>query len=71
MTKHFQRDMDRLQREILSLAASVEEAISTAIKALQHRDVELAQEVIDGDQPIDEVQVALRQAIGLDEAIAA
>ncbi|MFL5338528.1 MAG: phosphate signaling complex protein PhoU [Gemmataceae bacterium] len=76
MTKHFQRDMDRLQREILSLAASVEEAISTAIKSLQHRDVELAEEVINGDQPIDLLEnrieeeclkvVALHQPVAID-----
>src|SRR6516225_10678432 len=76
MSKHFQRDMDRLQRQILSLAASVEEAISTAIKSLQHRDAELAEEVVSGDQPIDLLEnrieeeclkiVALHQPVAID-----
>ena len=76
MSKHFERDMDRLQRQILSLAGSVEEAISTAIKSLQHRDVELADEVVSGDQPIDLLEnrieeeclkiVALHQPVAID-----
>jgi phosphate transport system protein len=53
MTKHLQRDLDQLQRNILSLAGAVEEAIYKAIQALQNRDVELAQQVILGDDPID------------------
>lgn len=53
MSKHLQRDLDRLQRGILTLAASVEDAIHKAIKALKERKSALAQEVIDGDRQID------------------
>src|SRR5882762_8458502 len=53
MSKHLERDLDNLQRDILTQAAAVEEAISKAIRALQERDVELAQHVIDGDAEID------------------
>src|SRR5947209_1542312 len=53
MSKHLERDLDNLQRDILTQAASVEEAISKAIRALQERDGELAQQVIDGDAEID------------------
>ena len=42
MAKHLQRDLDNLQRDLLALAASVEEAIHKAIRALQERDVDLA-----------------------------
>lgn len=54
MSKHLERDLDHLQRDILALAASVEEAIHKGIRALQNRDVELAREVINGDSQIDE-----------------
>jgi phosphate transport system protein len=54
MGKHLQRDLDDLQRDLLTMAGSVEEAIHKAITALQRRDVELAQEVIDGDRQIDQ-----------------
>jgi phosphate transport system protein len=51
---HLQRDLDELQRHLLTMAASVEEAIHKAIGALQERDVAAAQEVIEGDGQIDE-----------------
>ena len=53
MSKHLERDLDDLQKDLLALAASVEEAIHKAIRALQERDVPLAEEVIDGDNDID------------------
>src|SRR6058998_1698381 len=53
MSKHLERDLDNLQRDLLGLAASVEEAIHKAIRALQERDAELAHEVIAGDHQID------------------
>jgi phosphate transport system protein len=53
MSKHLERDLDTLQRDILTLAASVEEAIYKSIRSLQEREVPLAQQVIDGDTTID------------------
>jgi phosphate transport system protein len=55
VTKHLERDLDNLQRDILVLAASVEEAIHKAIRALQEPPLaaDLAKEVIDGDAVID------------------
>lgn len=53
MSKHLERDLEELQQSLLILAASVEEAIHKAIRALQERDAALAKEVIDGDNQID------------------
>jgi phosphate transport system protein len=53
MSKHLQRDLDNLQRDLLGLAGLVEEAIHKAIRALRERDVELAREVIALDPRID------------------
>lgn len=53
MSKHLQRDLDFLQRDLLALAASVEEALHKTIKALVERHPPLAKQVIDGDQVID------------------
>jgi phosphate transport system protein len=53
MSKHLERDLEQIQREILTLAAAVEEALYKAVRALQERQVGLAQQVIDGDTPID------------------
>ncbi len=61
MSKHLERDLENLQRDILALAASVEEAIQKAIRSLQDRDVELAKEVIHGDDKIDEEENAIEE----------
>lgn len=53
MSKHLQRDLDNLQRDLLRLAASVEGAIHKAIRALQERAPGAAEEVIAGDAQID------------------
>jgi phosphate transport system protein len=50
---HLERDLDNLQRDLLTLAASVEEAIHKAILALRDRRPLLARQVIAGDSQID------------------
>jgi phosphate transport system protein len=59
--KHLQRDLESLQRKLLALAASVEEAIHKAICALQQRDVDAAREVIAGDSQIDEEENSIEE----------
>ncbi|HTU20065.1 MAG TPA: phosphate signaling complex protein PhoU [Gemmataceae bacterium] len=54
MSKHWERDLDNLQRLLMTLAASVEEAIFKGIRALQERDPSLAGEVVAGDSAIDQ-----------------
>lgn len=54
MSKHLQRDLDELQRDIMALASLVETALAKTITALQNRDPEIAREVIKGDAQIDE-----------------
>jgi phosphate transport system protein len=76
MSKHLQRDLDNLQREILTMAASVEEAIYKAIRALQDREIHLAQQVIENDNRIDQQEnhveeeclkmLALHQPVAVD-----
>ena len=53
MSKHLQRDLDNLQRDILAMAGLVELNIHKAIRALSERDVDLAREVIRGESQID------------------
>jgi phosphate transport system protein len=54
--KHFERDIDQLQRDVLSLATSVEDAVSNATRALRISDTALAHKVIEGDEAIDNQQ---------------
>ncbi len=59
MSKHMQRDLNTLTRDLLALASLVETAIFKATRALQDRDVRLAREVIAGDSQIDRDENAL------------
>jgi phosphate transport system protein len=54
MSKHWERDLLNLQRDILTLAASVEGAVHLGIRALRERDLELARRVVEGDTVIDQ-----------------
>jgi phosphate transport system protein len=74
--KHLERDLEKLQHDMLSLATSVEEAIHKAIRALQERDSAAAYEVISGDNVIDQDEnrieeeclkiLALHQPVAID-----
>jgi phosphate transport system protein len=76
MSKHLERDLENLQRDILALAGSVEEAIHKAIRALQKHDIDLARQVIAGDNQIDQEEnlveeeclkiLALHQPVAVD-----
>src|SRR5437588_2214616 len=76
MSKHLERDLDNLQRDLITLASSVEEAIQKATNALKRRQVDLAHEVIEGDNAIDQEEnhieeeclklLALHQPVAVD-----
>lgn len=61
MSKHFQRDMDNIHREVLSLSAIVEEMIDKATLSLSTRRHELAHEVIDTDDLVDQREVRIEE----------
>jgi phosphate transport system protein len=52
--KHLERDLERLQRRFVGYAGLVEDAIFKAARAMRDHDVNLAEEVIDGDEAIDQ-----------------
>lgn len=53
MSKHLRRDLDNLQRDLLTMAAAVEQSIHDSIKALQDRSVRAGERVIEREQQID------------------
>ena len=59
MTKHFLRDLDRLRRAVLLNGSAAEAAVEKAITALIDGQLELAEEVIDGDAKIDERELEI------------
>jgi phosphate transport system protein len=76
MSKHWERDLDNLQRRLMILATSVEEVIFKGIRALQEQNKALAEEVIAGDSAIDQEEnhvenerlkmLALHQPVAVD-----
>jgi phosphate transport system protein len=61
MSKHFLRELDRLQKHILSLSGIVEENVHKAVTALTKRDVDLAHDVIESDPDIDHAEVDIEE----------
>lgn len=61
MSLHLQRQIGTLKKMVLALGAQVEEAVASAIQAVQARDVQLAQRVIEGDREIDLAEVDIEE----------
>jgi phosphate transport system protein len=61
VSAHMQTELARLKRKVLSLSALVENRVHQAVKSLHERDGALAQEVIDGDWEIDDLEVEVEE----------
>lgn len=61
MSKHLERDMESIHREILSLSGMVEQAIDRARQALLQRKLDVAAQVIREDEEIDRREVHLEE----------
>jgi len=61
MTQHLTADLDKLKKQLLYLAAQVEDAVRKAIAALLERNKELALDVVSGDREIDEREVEIEE----------
>ncbi|MFO7971295.1 MAG: phosphate signaling complex protein PhoU [Desulfobacterales bacterium] len=61
MPKHFHRELEKLKKRILSLGAMVEERVYMATKAIENRDSELADKIINSDYEIDEMEVDIEE----------
>jgi phosphate transport system protein len=61
MTRHLQREIDKLKKRILSLAAEVEESLQMAVRAVTERDPGLVKKVIEADSRIDQEEVDLEE----------
>jgi phosphate transport system protein len=59
--RHFLRDMERLWGEVLRLAAVVESALGTSVRALCDGRADLAAEVKGGEDAIDRWEVQIEQ----------
>lgn len=61
MSQHFIREIETLKKKILAVGAVVEERIAQAITAMVKHDTALAQQVTDGDDEVDEMEVEVEE----------
>lgn len=61
MSQHLRNEIDNLKKKILALGAIVENSVGLAVKSIENRDYELAQNVITGDKQIDRAEVELEE----------
>ena len=61
MRKGFHEQLKDLESDMIKMGSMVEELIHKSIKALQEKDLELAQEVLDKDDEIDDFEIKLEE----------
>ncbi|MBN1211085.1 MAG: phosphate signaling complex protein PhoU [candidate division Zixibacteria bacterium] len=61
MSRHFEKEIEKLKKKILHLSAMVEESLTLAVKAVTERDSELARQIIDVDDQIDDMEVDVEE----------
>ncbi len=61
MSKHLQRDLENLKKEILTMGALVEEAMNRSLEALLERRIDLAEKVIEGDREVDMKEIQIEE----------
>jgi len=61
MTGHMEREIGKLKKSILALAAVVEESVKQAVIALEKRDIVLAKKIIEGDLAVNQREVELEE----------
>ena len=61
MTRHFQKELIKIKKMILSLGAVVEERVQMAKTAIDGRDAQMARRIIKQDFEIDEMEVEVEE----------
>lgn len=61
MRNSFHGELEELQAEILKMGGIVEEAIDRAVHSLSNQDVALARQVIDDDDVVDDLEIAIEK----------
>ncbi|MDD5566182.1 MAG: phosphate signaling complex protein PhoU [Candidatus Omnitrophica bacterium] len=59
MQRHFDDELKELHKEVLTMGVLAQEAIFKSVEALKNRDKALAQEVIDADSRVDELELVI------------
>lgn len=59
LTRHFQEELELLQRRLLTMGGLAEERVRDAVAALTDRDAALIHQVLEGDGPINELHIEI------------
>ena len=59
MQRHFDRDIEHLKDLLLRMGAMVEDAINLSIRALLERDSIIAEQVIENDRQVDQMELEI------------
>ena len=60
-SKHLQREIEKLKKNILSLSARVEKSLRDAIYSFDHQSIQMAQTIIDNDTEIDLSEIRIEE----------
>ena len=61
MQIHLDEELNKLNKHLLTMAALTEQAIHKSIEALKARDKKMAQQVIEDDNEIDELEISIEE----------
>jgi phosphate transport system protein len=61
MTIHFQHELEKIKKRILALGSIVEERVRMAVKAIDHDDAAMLEQIINTDYEIDEMEVEVEE----------
>lgn len=65
MREHFSHEIQNINQEILRMGVLVEENINKALEALLNQDPKLAQEVIDSDKDVNELEMTISDRLAI------
>ena len=61
MSKHLRRELEKIKKKMLSLGALVEERARMAVEAVEGRDADIAERIINSDWEVDEMEVEIEE----------
>lgn len=61
MPSHLERQIERLKNEVIRLGTRAEESVQKSLRAMENRDMPLAEQVIAEDRLIDELEMDLEE----------
>jgi phosphate transport system protein len=63
MERHFQRELESLKTTLIKMGSVAEDNVIRALRAITERNIELAREVVEMDQRVDDLEVEIDHAI--------